>query len=357
MPVLPFHCSFLCAVTLAGAALAPAQTFIVDAAGGPGSHFTDLPAAIAAVPDGAVLDVRQGGYSAFTIANKSLSIVGNSITVGGASTVGPLGAHQTVEMQGVLFQTGTLTLSACAGPVVLRTVRTAHMATTSFVVADCAHVQAQFCTFGGMQLTRSLLSQVYGSIVRVGGTTPLIDVQDSRLQLTQVNVVKISSQAPTVMVANADVRMAHGLITYTGGTNVVSGTGTCRVYAVGGMPLTPGPGVSLDTSAATATTVGGGALGGTAEVAVRGPAGDLGVMLGGLPTLPFPVLGLRDPMFLQPGTEVVLGIGTLGASPIQASVAIPATPALRGTRLCWQAVSLGPNYRVQLSNPAISTAW
>ena len=55
-----------------------AQTFIVDQNGGPGVHYQDLPRAVAAVPDGAVLRVRAGNYSTFVLANKGLSILGDA---------------------------------------------------------------------------------------------------------------------------------------------------------------------------------------------------------------------------------------------------------------------------------------
>jgi hypothetical protein len=51
-------------------------TWIVDAAAGPGSHFTDLPPAIAAAASGDTILVRAGSYSAFTIAAKELAIRG-----------------------------------------------------------------------------------------------------------------------------------------------------------------------------------------------------------------------------------------------------------------------------------------
>ena len=77
--------------TFASAAMA--QTYVVDAANGPGTHFTDIPAAVAAVPDGAVLEVRLGAYSPFTIAGKGLSVLfGSGATVSGVNiTVGVTG--------------------------------------------------------------------------------------------------------------------------------------------------------------------------------------------------------------------------------------------------------------------------
>ena len=53
-----------------------AQVFIVDAAGGAGSHFTDLTLAANTVPSGSTLRVRPGRYGLATIQAKSLAIVG-----------------------------------------------------------------------------------------------------------------------------------------------------------------------------------------------------------------------------------------------------------------------------------------
>ena len=53
-------------------AAAPAQTYIVDGANGPGTNFPDIASAIQAVPDGAVLRVRPGNYGAFFIDGNQL---------------------------------------------------------------------------------------------------------------------------------------------------------------------------------------------------------------------------------------------------------------------------------------------
>ena len=65
------------AAALLAAAVTPAQVFVVDDDGGPGVDYTDLPAAIAAVPSGSVLRVRPGDYTHFALAGKSLTIVGD----------------------------------------------------------------------------------------------------------------------------------------------------------------------------------------------------------------------------------------------------------------------------------------
>ena len=52
-----------------------AQTYVVDAAGGPGSHHVSIAAAIPAVPEGSTLLVRAGTYEPFS-SSKGLTILG-----------------------------------------------------------------------------------------------------------------------------------------------------------------------------------------------------------------------------------------------------------------------------------------
>lgn len=50
--------------------------WIVDAANGPGTNFTDLPAAIQAAASGDTVLVRSGTYAPFAVAGKALTIRG-----------------------------------------------------------------------------------------------------------------------------------------------------------------------------------------------------------------------------------------------------------------------------------------
>lgn len=99
-----------------------AQTFIVDVHGGAGSSFRDLPEAIAAVPDGARLRVRDGRYTLFTVADKGIAIVGEEgerveVTQGlGSSLV----IERTRFDQPVLLRNLVLADSALAGGIVIR---------------------------------------------------------------------------------------------------------------------------------------------------------------------------------------------------------------------------------------------
>ena len=112
-----------CALHVLVSALA-AQVFIVDAAGGAGAHFTDLPAAVAAVPDGATLRVRSGSYSPFAVQGKGLRIVGEgSVTL--ARFFGVVGISSTARSQVVLIRNVQLDdvagilIDNARGPVVL----------------------------------------------------------------------------------------------------------------------------------------------------------------------------------------------------------------------------------------------
>lgn len=103
---------------LLATALAPASptaqrpVFVVDASGGAGSHFIDLPAAVAAVPDGSVLIVRPGTYTPFSVSGKGLSIVGEDaklvILSDGQLSIGGTNPSQT-------FLLKNLTLTAQLG--------------------------------------------------------------------------------------------------------------------------------------------------------------------------------------------------------------------------------------------------
>ncbi|MEZ5963527.1 MAG: hypothetical protein R3F56_06745 [Planctomycetota bacterium] len=127
--------------TAVAISLAPtlcAQTYIVDASNGPGTHFTDLPAAVSSVPDGASLRVRPGQYSQFVITAKSLSILGDSeasvrinAQSGSLITVRALAPAQQVVIRDVgSVQTygpgAQIVVEDCAGAVTFDTCTIAH---------------------------------------------------------------------------------------------------------------------------------------------------------------------------------------------------------------------------------------
>lgn len=97
-------------------------TWVVDAAAGPGSNFTDLPAAIAAAAPGDTILVLPGTYSAFALAGKGVAIrgAGRGITIvnGPSNTVGATPAGFTDLLSGMTLHGG---LNAQVGAVLTLT--------------------------------------------------------------------------------------------------------------------------------------------------------------------------------------------------------------------------------------------
>ncbi len=74
---------------------------VVDAANGPGTHFTSLPAAVLAAVSGDVLLVRPGSYAPFWVSGKALHIFGagsNACVIEGPA---PFGSDDYVQISGV----------------------------------------------------------------------------------------------------------------------------------------------------------------------------------------------------------------------------------------------------------------
>jgi len=149
-------------------------THIVDANGGPGSNFTDLPPAVAAAANGDTILVRAGTYSGFTTskvlrvfgAGKSVTkIIGTSHAV----KVNNTPAHETFELAGfecrggpatnvagIVLYNSSMTLLDCdvfGGPTVgmpaLRAdFATVHVSRCSLTGSDCPLVYI-WCSEGG----------------------------------------------------------------------------------------------------------------------------------------------------------------------------------------------------------------
>jgi hypothetical protein len=121
--------------------------WIVDAANGPGTNFTDLPAAVAAAASGDTIIVRSGTYSAFHASGKSLTIRGAGFTTTTVSNPPPPGSpyqQTTIENvpAGTPFFIDGLQLSPPA-PWVTGQINAAIQALGSSTVVVLADVKAQ----------------------------------------------------------------------------------------------------------------------------------------------------------------------------------------------------------------------
>jgi hypothetical protein len=157
-PFLPFLRPTNLLASLFAAGSLAAQTFIVDSANGPGTNFTDLLTAVAAVPSGATLHVRPGSYNGFAVSNKSLTIVGHRVGTGPYPAVnanalfpgiiiGSINAGQSVTLSGLeltagAVQSAQLSISNCAGAVVLDEITCSFMLPFTMRITNSHNVHA-----------------------------------------------------------------------------------------------------------------------------------------------------------------------------------------------------------------------
>lgn len=101
--------------------------YIVDAASGPGTNYTDIQTAVLAVPDGSTLLVRPGTYAPVVIDGKGIAILADPsfaittpLTIGFCLTVQYTQVHQRVLVRGFVnggSTGGFFRVAYAAGPV------------------------------------------------------------------------------------------------------------------------------------------------------------------------------------------------------------------------------------------------
>ncbi|HZN41781.1 MAG TPA: hypothetical protein VFD82_23455 [Planctomycetota bacterium] len=360
------------------AVAAATQTFIVDSASGPGTNFTDIPPAVAAVPDGAVLLVRPGNYSQFTIDGKSLAVLGEP-GAAVASALGPtivnLLPHQAVVLRaldlasplGSGFPVGVTCLNN-QGVVRLASLRTAPglhglsvQQCDSVFVDDCtfhrqATLVASTVVFTNCSLNASMLV-MSPALVQQGGRTQLVGCQVAGLTPPQQPFVSpIQLNGGDVRVLGGGVVASYALLGLP--SAAITGTGTVRLdpsVSVQGGPQLFAPGITATVQAMPHVTATGGLLGGTSTAALHGPNGHLGVLAVGFagPEIDLPSV-FGDPLFWAQGTAVTLSAGVPAPSqPVTGQVAIPGNPVFVGLQLLYQGITWDAAAGLQISNPAV----
>jgi len=347
-----------------------AQTFVVDAANGPGTNFTDLPAAIATVPDGAILVVRPGGYTPFSIDGKSLSILADtSVTVGSIGQscfVRNLQANQQVTLRGMQFLGSiTNTMIRCLdndGPVLIDSCWGYGLYPTNGCAIEatrCTDVHIRNGTFRPANVPLLVIEsfvRATDSTFEVSSIYPGVRVFDGTVELNSCTV-RGNGGAPgrgAVSLINSDLRLlgtSHLSTTFPWW--VITGSGNARVDPTAvlnsgsyqpiintvnatmmSMPsVTADPGVGSNLATAT----------------LDGPSTGIGVLFAALRTNAFFVSWSPDPILLLPGSEVQMASGAL-ATPLAGSYIVPNSPAITGVRVAWQGASLDAAIGLQLSN-------
>lgn len=368
------------------AALLPAQTFVVDAANGPGAQFTSLAAAIPAVPDGSTLVVRAGAYDGnLTIAGKGLTILGQtgarfSSAFNSVLTVQGLGPAQTVVIRGftaelpVVFGSFDVLCQQNQGLVLLEAIVPNNnlYGSLRLGVSSCAAVVVRDSIFRGtVALTDSVVT-IERCTVRSGAGTGnhfaqvrgAVQLVDSVVAGPYLNTA-ITAAACTL--TQGDLRVL-GTSRLEGGFSgigtpgyAIAGTGTVRLspqtVLTGHTPAIE-PTVNATTLAMPTTSVVSAPLGAPVTASLLGPAGGIGVLAVGFPGPATFAPGLADPFCWSPGTVVTVAVGAIGPStPLAHTAALPAPPAWLGLALVWQGVSLDPVGGLQASNPGVSIAY
>lgn len=240
----------------------PAQVFVVDAAGGAGSHFTDIGAAAAAVPNGSTLRVRAGSYAGYAIQAKGLAILGEGlVTVQGACSVASTAPTQRVLLRDLQFDFG-LSIRDAAGPVTI----------------EACSVQAVF--WPGVKIERSAQVRLLAcqTLFMAGG--PAIEMTDATVEVARCQVV--GGSLTLFGGSNAGVSAVRSRCTLVD-SRVTGGSGGAASCWHGSVtPATPGhPGCDLEATillVCDSAVVGG--AGGAAAACAPPAAGGVGVKAG-----------------------------------------------------------------------------
>lgn len=388
----------------------PGQTYVVDAGNGPGTNYLDLPAAVAAVPDGAVLLVRPGSYTGFAIASKGLTVLGSAAVVQGAVSIGGTAPSQPVTLRGLSWSvlprnvvpvTPVIALDNCQGPVMLEGVALPAnpylgvcpwpcRIATGIRATTCSQVYLRNCdircavelsavsaVIESCELSGEDLGAIYQTIPNYPPSgnrpRPALRLNDSDVQVAGASRFESGSGgnlgqgnhivgASGIVVQNGSLRLLDGTIV-AGSSGVgqlaftVEASGSAnlriapRVGLTGAMGAsTQGPQVGTDVMPALAGSSA--AAGGVLSATVTTEDGDLVVLAVGFPAAPTLLAGIQDSFWLDPGAHVFAAIGVQqSGGSIGSAVPVPAGPAFVGLRLNWQAACYGPVTAFQATNP------
>jgi len=391
MPPIQPRCPSLSSATLLTiclltATLSAQRTWIVDAAGGPGVDFTDLPPAFAAVRDGDRVVVRRGSYGPARL-DKAVQVVGEAgATVESMSLLGPplevtgIAAGRTCVLLGLAFR-GTwrgpaLQVRANAGLVVLADLAIEGLASPGLDVADCQAVAiANSLVRPDLTVTHSTISaagctfRAYHEGEPGGRMAVAIVATRATVELAQCtasgsdSTVLHAPSTPAIMAESTTLLLRGDAASrYTGGTLIghppspsIDGRGSSTLVVDPAIALTPAPVnlVSIAPRRMGSLTARGGAVGSTLDLELYSPAGDLHALFAALPVPPFaiPRFGVQ---WMDLASEVLLVVGVQGGTEHTTfSFGRGSDPALRGLALTFQALS-GPSLQtLALSNPAI----
>ena len=373
---------------------AQAQTFLVDPGNGPGTNFTTLSAAIAAVPDGATLIVRAGNQPGFSVSNKGFTVLCEpGVVLTGPVSISSTGAGQDVTLRGMAWAAASsgnlLSLQSCAGPVLLDQL----LMPPNLNIGNCGAPPFLPPCSWATGISATSCPQLHLHACDVGCTVSLsqcsaivesctLSGEDSGAIYWNAGLTQPSQGRSALNLSQATVQVAGNSI-LAGGNGNFGSAGAPGGYGISGLnsvlrvldgridaPLIGGgaiavlgnvrisPRVTFTNSSLVGTDImpqlaGTSApAGGTLSATTDTENGDLVILLVGFAGAPTGVAGFQDPFWLSPSTYFYAAVGTQTApTPVSASLPVPAGPTFVGVRLNWQAACFGPVTGSQASNP------
>ncbi len=362
---------FLCTCSL----LAAQTEWVVDAAGGAGSQFTDIQSAVDAAADGDRILVRAGTYVSFAIDGKALTVLGDPGTFlfgfWPTVTVRHTFAGQDVVVAGLAGVQG-LSLSGvkiedCAGRVVFEQV-----VASDWQIVDAGDVRINACRLNvRTAVVRSrvtIVSSRVSSGLVVNGE-PALAVIDSEVMVARCDVTGQGPYLRAPATAAIEVQAA-GVVTLTDDGSHVIAAGSSPNH---GLPAVRGDGTVIrnprvrlvGSGGAPGVSVGddriehvpalealGAPVGSTVEVDLAGLPGESWALVFALPGPPLRVAGIRGELGFSQALVSLQGV--FGAQSEHLSLVVgPGLPP--GFGLCWQAVATDGQGGFALSNHATYT--
>ncbi|MFN9703224.1 MAG: hypothetical protein ACK595_00185 [Planctomycetota bacterium] len=405
----------LTSICLATTAIAQG-TYVVDIANGPGTNYTQIQAAVTAVPNGSVLRVRQGIYAPVTVSGKAIAILCDAGARVGDPTLPFLRiqgtqSNQPVLVQGLVPTVGTpgAQITNANGPVihdgsgqVVQATMTQFSASATVVISNSLQVAIRNATIlGGVSSGPSAVNGIAYEACNVVASTVTIETCTLRGMNASSTIGGFSPGRPGLVAANSRIMLTG--CTIAGGNGVMSpppfptpggaaiSSSSCLLHVRGDSlanltgGVAPGystipptqypaiagtgslwidPAVQLTGTVATtlATTTAAmprmaasvGVIGGILFARRDGPPGTFSAVALSLPAAATTTPGIADPIWLDGTNFFVATFGIAPANGLSTTINVPNQPSLAGFLLAWQAADFGPNGIAAVSNPSLT---
>lgn len=330
------------------------QTFVVDAAGGPGTQFSDIATAIAAVPDGATLVVRAGNYARFAISDKSLAILAEpNVTIAPdlaltPITIGNLSANKRVVLRGMKLH-HTVVCSHCDGRLLFEDLEPANLSfgLCALSLTDCDQVVVR----GGWLNApgAAALLADHSRVVVDGSFLPAMIQTSVRAVAAEVQLVGVTPPGLLLIGDPASTFWLLGATTFSG--SVLLGPRLRIADTVTVAPTSSIQASSLLIVPDRNATADGGALGSPLHGTLRGADGELALLTLGAAGNAVELPGVAGSWWLDLTQLGVAAAGVL-SGPLTVSAQVPNNPSLRGQLFGFQGLHLDAALQLSASSPA-----